>query len=121
MIDFKLRKERIGSQVLSLGLLTKPLGIMISVSMIIAMFTITGSIMIYAQNSTNTTDSNVTQTAENTANQTEAAIDNSTRGIQTAINQTGQFLGNVSETVAENPVVINASRETQEFFADKSK
>ena len=35
-----------------------------------------------------------------------------TRGYKT-INATGQFVGNVSETMAENPVVTNATEETQ--------
>jgi hypothetical protein len=43
------------------------------------------------------------------------------QGAQQAINDTGQFVGNVSETIAENPVVGNATQETQEFFAEKSK
>jgi hypothetical protein len=43
-----------------------------------------------------------------------------TSGTLTAINETGQFVGNVSETVVENPVVANTTEETQ-FFSDKSK
>lgn len=77
--------------------------------------------MIFGQNMTTATKSNATQTAQVTANQTEAAAGKSTQGVQVAINQTGQFLGNVSETFAENPVVINATGETQEFSAEKSK
>jgi hypothetical protein len=125
MIGFKLRKERVGSPLILVGQTAKPLRIMMSVSVIIALFTFTCNIMVYAQNSANTTGSNMTQTEAGTANRTETAADSSTKGIQTAINETGQFLGNVSETVAEtaaeNPVVINATRETQEFFGDKSK
>lgn len=40
---------------------------------------------------------------------------------QVAINQTGQFVSNVSETIAENPITTNITGETQEYFADKSK
>jgi hypothetical protein len=64
---------------------------------------------------------NVTQGAEKTVNQTEAAAGNTEKGIQGAINATGQFVGNVSETIAENPVVTNATEETQEFFAESAK
>ena len=42
-------------------------------------------------------------------------------GAQVAINQTGQFVSNVSETIAENPITTNITGETQEYFADKSK
>ena len=42
-------------------------------------------------------------------------------GAQVAINQTGQFVSNVSETIAENPIATNITGETQEYFADKSK
>lgn len=42
-------------------------------------------------------------------------------GAQIAINETGQFVGNVSETIAENPVTTNITGETQEYFADKAK
>ena len=65
---------------------------------------------------------NVTQGAEKTVNQTEGsslAILN--RGYKECINATGQFVGNVSETIAENPVVTNATEETQEFFAESAK
>jgi hypothetical protein len=64
---------------------------------------------------------NVTQGAEKTVNQTEAAAGNTAQGVQGAINATGQFVGNVSETIAENPVVANATEETQEFFAESAK
>jgi len=64
---------------------------------------------------------NVTQGAEKTVNQTEEAAGNTDQGIQGAINTTGQFVGNVSETIAENPVVTNATEETQEFFAESAK
>jgi hypothetical protein len=64
---------------------------------------------------------NDTQGAEKTANQTEAASNNTAQGVQAAINDTGQFIGNVSETIAKNPVVANASKETQEFFSEGSK
>jgi hypothetical protein len=42
-------------------------------------------------------------------------------GAQIAINETGQFVGNVSETIAENPISTNITGETQEYFADKAK
>lgn len=45
----------------------------------------------------------------------------SSPGPQVAINETGQFVGNVSETIAENPITTNITGETQEYFADKSK
>ena len=64
---------------------------------------------------------NVTQGAEKTVNQTETAADNTENGVTGAINATGQFVGNVSETVAENPVVANATKETQEFFGESAK
>ena len=64
---------------------------------------------------------NVTQGAEKTVNQTEATAGNTAQGVQGAINATGQFVGNVSETIAENPVVTNATEETQEFFAESAK
>ena len=43
------------------------------------------------------------------------------QGVPGAINQTGKFLGNVSETIAENPVVTNITGETQKFFGEASK
>jgi hypothetical protein len=64
---------------------------------------------------------NVTQGAEKTVNQTGAAASNTAQGVPGAINATGQFVGNVSETIAENPVVANATKETQEFFGESSK
>ena len=64
---------------------------------------------------------NVTQGAEKTVNQTETAAGNTENGVTGAINATGQFVGNVSETVAENPVVANATKETQEFFGESAK
>lgn len=42
-------------------------------------------------------------------------------GAQIAINETGQFVSNVSETIAENPIATNITGETQEYFADKAK
>lgn len=50
-----------------------------------------------------------------------STVGKTTQGVQTAINQTGQFVGNVSETIAENPVVTNVTEETQKFFAEKSQ
>jgi hypothetical protein len=64
---------------------------------------------------------NITQGAEKTVNQTEAAAGNTEQGVAGAINATGQFVGNVSETIAENPVVSNATKETQEFFGESAK
>ena len=64
---------------------------------------------------------NVTQGAEKTVDQTGAAAGNTAQGVQGAINATGHFIGNVSETIAENPVVTNATEETQEFFAESAK
>ena len=64
---------------------------------------------------------NITQGAEKTVNQTETAAGNTENGVTGAINATGQFVGNVSETVAENPVVANATKETQEFFGESAK
>jgi uncharacterized iron-regulated membrane protein len=120
MIDFEIKKETRSRKVTE-GLLITLLGIMISVFMFNTIFTTTGNIMIFAQSITNTTESNVTQVAEETANQTGTSASKTTSGALTAINETGQFVGNVSETVVENPVVANATGETQEFFADKSK
>ena len=64
---------------------------------------------------------NVTKGAEKTVNQTETAEGNTENGVTGAINATGQFVGNVSETIAENPVVSNATKETQEFFGESAK
>jgi hypothetical protein len=64
---------------------------------------------------------NATRGAEKTVNQTETAAGNTENGVTGAINATGQFVGNVSETVAENPVVANATKETQEFFGESAK
>ena len=61
---------------------------------------------------------NVSQGAEN---QTETASSNTAQGVQGAINKTGQFIGNVSETIAENPLVTNITGETQKFFGEASK
>ena len=56
-----------------------------------------------------------------TISTTIMAFATSSPGAQVAINQTGQFVSNVSETVAENPIATNITGETQEYFADKSK
>jgi hypothetical protein len=56
-----------------------------------------------------------------TISTTIMAFATSSPGAQVAINQTGQFVSNVSETIAENPIATNISGETQEYFADKSK
>ena len=64
---------------------------------------------------------NVSRGAEKTVNQTGTAVSNTVQGVPGAINQTGQFLGNVSETIAENPLVTNITGETQKFFGEASK
>jgi hypothetical protein len=76
-----------------------------------------------AQDTTNATmeKSNCTEAAEQTVNQTGAATSKTTQGVQTAINETEQFVGNISERAAENPIVTNITGETQKFFADESK
>jgi hypothetical protein len=56
-----------------------------------------------------------------TISTTIMAFATSLPGTQVAINQTGQFVSNVSETIAENPITTNITGETQEYFADKSK
>jgi hypothetical protein len=56
-----------------------------------------------------------------TISTTIMAFATSLPGAQVAINQTGQFVSNVSETIAENPITTNITGETQEYFADKSK
>jgi hypothetical protein len=61
---------------------------------------------------------NVSKAAEN---QTKTASSNTAQGVQGAINKTGQFIGNVSETIAENPLVTNITGETQKFFGEASK
>lgn len=59
---------------------------------------------------------------QNQTTQEAANEDDKTRqGVEQTINGTAEFLGNVSETTAENPVVGNATQETQKFFAEKSK
>jgi flagellar basal body-associated protein FliL len=56
-----------------------------------------------------------------TISTTIMAFATSLPGAQVTINQTGQFVSNVSETIAENPITTNITGETQEYFADKSK
>ena len=56
-----------------------------------------------------------------TISTTIMAFATSSPGAQVAINQTGQFVSNVSETIAENPITTNITGETQEYLADKSK
>lgn len=56
-----------------------------------------------------------------TISTTIMAFATSLPGAQVAINQTGQFVSNVSETIAENPITTNITGETQEYFADNSK
>ena len=101
------------------------LGITISASMFnTTLFTTTGSIMmmVFAQSITITTESNVTQAAEET-NQTATSTSRTAikSGALTAINETGQFVGNVSGSISENLVVTNMTGEAQEFFANGSK
>jgi glucan phosphoethanolaminetransferase (alkaline phosphatase superfamily) len=111
------------------GLLTLFVEIIISASIINIVFTTTSwttttTIMAFAaQDTTNATmeKSNCTEAAEQTVNQTGAATSKTTQGVQTAINETEQFVGNVSERAAENPIVTNITGETQKFFADESK
>jgi hypothetical protein len=38
------------------------------------------------------------------------------QAAQGALNQTGEFFGNLTGTIAENLIVANVTRETQEFF-----
>jgi predicted PurR-regulated permease PerM len=75
---------------------------------------------VYGQNQTNATQSNATQTTQGAANETEASVDKTKQGVEQTINGTVEFVGNVSETIAKNPVVGNAIQETQ-FFAEQSK
>ena len=56
-----------------------------------------------------------------TISTTIMAFATSSPGAQVAINQTGQLLSNVSETIADNPIATNITGETQEYFGDKSK
>jgi hypothetical protein len=49
------------------------------------------------------------------------AFSSSPQGAQIAINQTGQFVSNVTEKIAENPIATNITGETQGYFTDKSK
>ena len=90
-------------------------------SLIHNVFTTTVPTPVFGQSPTNATQSNATQTTQKAANETEASDDNTKQGVERTINGTVEFLGNVSETIAKNPVVGNATQETQEFFAEKSK
>jgi hypothetical protein len=65
---------------------------------------------------TNETKSNATQEGEQAANKTEAVANETAQAAQGALNQTGKFFGNLTGTIAENPIVANVTRETQEFF-----
>ena len=87
------------------------LALFILPSIIHNVFTTTIPTVVFGQNPTNATQSNATQTTD----------DGTTQGVQQTINGTAEFLGNVSETVAKNPVVANATQETQKFFAEESK
>jgi hypothetical protein len=42
------------------------------------------------------------------------------QAAQGALNQTGGVLGNLTGTIAENPIVANITREAQEFFGGNS-
>ena len=64
----------------------------------------------------NETKSNATQQGEQAANKTEAVANETAQAAQGALNQTGEFFGNLTGTIAENPIVANVTRETQEFF-----
>jgi hypothetical protein len=90
-------------------------------SIIHNVFTTTIPTAVFGQNQTNATQSNATQTTQGAANETEASIDKTKQGVERTINGTVEFLGNVSETIAKNPVVGNATQETQKFFAEESK
>jgi hypothetical protein len=65
---------------------------------------------------TNETKSNATLEGEQAANTTRAVTNETAQAAQGALNQTGEFFGNVTGTIAENPIVANITRETQEFF-----
>jgi len=65
---------------------------------------------------TNETKSNATIEGEQAANKTRAVTNETAQAAQGALNQTGEFFGNVTGTIAENPIVANITRETQEFF-----
>jgi hypothetical protein len=65
---------------------------------------------------TNETKSNATLEGEQAANKTRAVTNETAQAAQGALNQTGEFFGNVTGTIAENPIVANITRETQEFF-----
>lgn len=65
---------------------------------------------------TNETKSNATLQGEQTMNKTGAVANKTAQAAQGALNQTGEFLGNLTGTIAENPIVTNITRETQEFF-----
>jgi cytoskeletal protein RodZ len=69
---------------------------------------------------TNETKSNATQEGEQAANKTEAVANETAQAAQGALNQTGELFSNVTGTIAENPIVANVTRETQEFFGGNS-
>jgi hypothetical protein len=68
----------------------------------------------------NETKSNATQETEQAANKTGAMANETAQAAQGALNQTGGFLGNLTGTIAQNPIVANITRETQEFFGGNS-
>lgn len=90
-------------------------------SIIHNVFTTTIPAAVFGQNQTNATQSNATQTTQGAANKNKAAGDDTIQGVEQTVNGTVEFLGNVSETIARNPVVGNATQETQKFFAEESK
>jgi hypothetical protein len=65
---------------------------------------------------TNETKSNATLEGEQAANKTRAVTNETAQAAQGALNQTGEFFGNVTGTIAENPIVANITRVSQEFF-----
>lgn len=112
-----MTRRRLSSTMMGLCLLLA----FISPSIIHNVFTTTIPTAAFGQNQTNATQSNATQTTQGAANETKAPIDKTKQGVEQTINGTVEFLGNVSETIAKNPVVGNATQETQKFFAEESK
>jgi hypothetical protein len=112
-----MTRIRFSSTMMGLGLLLA----FISPSIIHNVFTATIPTAVFGQNQINATQSNATQTTQEAANKTKAAGDDTIQGVEQTANGTVEFLGNVSETIARNPVVGNATQETQKFFAEESK
>jgi hypothetical protein len=115
--DAIMTRIRFSSTMMGLGLLLA----FISPSIIHNVFTATIPTAVFGQNQINATQSNATQTTQEAANKTKAAGGDTIQGVEQTVNGTVEFLGNVSETIARNPVVGNATQETQKFFAEESK